>query len=563
MGRFSFSSTPLDIDALRASVQDVAHGGYAAFEGWVRNHNEGIAVTALEYEAFEALAVKEGERIIAEACERFGVTAARCVHRVGGLALGDVAVWVGVSAPHRDEAFRACRYIIDEVKHRVPIWKKEHYVNGDSGWVNCERCASASAARQEPAGAHRLGPGHRHDPGPRHLHGDGQREAGHDHGAHGRTSHEHAAHGHSATVAGRTREGLVPDYSRQMALAEVGPQGQARLAASHVAVVGAGGLGVPVLQYLAGAGVGTLSVIDGDRLEPSNLHRQTWYALADCGESKAELAARRIRTLNPTVQVHAVAQRLDAVNGMALLRDADVIVDCTDNFATKFLLNDLAQALGCTAVFASVYQFEGQLQVVRGGGDSACLRCVWPEATRDGLVGNCAEAGVLGPVPGVLGSLQALRVLELLLGLPLTDADAVIILDLRNLTLRRVRARRRPDCAPGHCPCSATALGAALAQGDAQFERSFESLDAAAAEGYQIIDVREPAERAARPLPRPVTAIALQELLSGRNLPAEGRYLFVCARGQRSLALARRCRERGVPDCWSLRGGAAALLGRV
>ena len=116
------------------------------FEGLVRNHNEGHAASRhLEYEAFEPLAVKEGERIIAEAIAAFGVEHAACVHRVGDLAIGDMAVWVGVSARHRDEAFRACRYIIDEVKHRVPIWKKEHYVNGDSGWVNCERCAAPAA----------------------------------------------------------------------------------------------------------------------------------------------------------------------------------------------------------------------------------------------------------------------------------------------------------------------------------------------------------------------------------------------------------------------------------
>ena len=122
-------------------LADPAAGGYAAFEGWVRNHNEGHAVTRLEYEAFEALANNEGERIVTEAMARFGVLRAACVHRVGSLAIGDLAVWVGVSSRHRAEAFAACRYIIDEVKHRVPIWKKEHYENGDSGWVNCERCA--------------------------------------------------------------------------------------------------------------------------------------------------------------------------------------------------------------------------------------------------------------------------------------------------------------------------------------------------------------------------------------------------------------------------------------
>jgi molybdopterin synthase catalytic subunit len=141
MKPFCFSQAPLTPDSYRAELAGPAAGGYAAFEGWVRNHNEGHEVTRLEYEAFEALANKEGERIVAEAVTRFGVLRAACVHRVGSLAIGDLAVWVGVSSRHRDEAFAACRYIIDEVKHRLPIWKKEHYVNGDSGWVNCERCA--------------------------------------------------------------------------------------------------------------------------------------------------------------------------------------------------------------------------------------------------------------------------------------------------------------------------------------------------------------------------------------------------------------------------------------
>jgi len=141
MSAFEFASAAVDLDACRESLRDVRCGGYAAFEGWVRDLNEGQRVLRLEYEAYEALGVKEGERIVTEAIERYGVVAARCVHRLGELQLGDLAVWVGVSSPHRDEAFAACRYIIDEVKHRVPIWKKEHYVDGDSGWVNCERCA--------------------------------------------------------------------------------------------------------------------------------------------------------------------------------------------------------------------------------------------------------------------------------------------------------------------------------------------------------------------------------------------------------------------------------------
>jgi molybdopterin synthase catalytic subunit len=142
MSAFRFTSQAIDGAALRAELLDTHCGGFTAFEGWVRNHNEGHAVTHLEYEAFEALGVAEGARIIAEACAKYGVERALCVHRVGDLQLKDIAVWVGVASAHRDEAFKACRYIIDEVKHRVPIWKKEHYASGDSGWVNCERCAT-------------------------------------------------------------------------------------------------------------------------------------------------------------------------------------------------------------------------------------------------------------------------------------------------------------------------------------------------------------------------------------------------------------------------------------
>jgi molybdopterin synthase catalytic subunit len=159
MDAFRFTRTPLTTDAARALLADPACGGYAAFEGWVRDSNDGRRVRGLEYEAFEALAVREGRRIIAEAVARFGVSRAACVHRLGELAIGDLAVWVGVSAPHRDEAFRACRYIIDEVKQRLPIWKKEHYLNGDSGWVNCERCAAAPAEAPGAQAAH----GHAHD----------------------------------------------------------------------------------------------------------------------------------------------------------------------------------------------------------------------------------------------------------------------------------------------------------------------------------------------------------------------------------------------------------------
>jgi len=541
VARFSFSARPFEVATLQQGLADATCGGYASFEGWVRNHNEGLPVTRLEYEAFVELAVREGERIIDEARAKFGVENAACVHRVGDLAIGDLAVWVGVSARHRDEAFRACRYIIDEVKHRVPIWKKEHYVNGDSGWVNCERCATAPSAQAEAAAAETAA-------------------AVHDHAHHGHAHHDHH-HGHAhAHAPARPPQ---PDYSRQMALREVGAAGQARLRAATVAVIGAGGLGVPVLQYLAGAGVGRLVIIDGDRLEPSNLHRQTLYALADCGQPKATLAAARVRALNPAVEAIAHAQRLDAGNGRALLEGASLVIDCTDNFSTKFLLNDLAQQLRVPAVLASVYQYEGQLQVLRPDRDGACLRCVWPEATRDGLVGNCAEAGVLGPVPGVFGALQALEAMKVLLDLPGQLGDELLVFDLTTLSTSRVRMRRSAACPPGACTRTArdletasAALAAEAALPAAALELEFDDLDQAAALGYVIIDIREPAELRDQPTPaRTARHVPLAELLAGHNLPADARYLLVCARGARSLSAARALRERGLGEVYSLRNG--------
>ncbi len=136
------TSERIDPARLRDDLYDAAAGAYCGFEGWVRNHNEGQRVLRLEYEAYEPVAIKEGARIIAEAGEQYAILKAMSVHRTGMLEIGDCAVWVGVSAAHRDEAFRACRYIIDALKHRLPIWKKEYYASGDSGWVNCERCAA-------------------------------------------------------------------------------------------------------------------------------------------------------------------------------------------------------------------------------------------------------------------------------------------------------------------------------------------------------------------------------------------------------------------------------------
>ncbi len=515
---FSFASKPVDPAAETGRVADPACGGFVSFEGWVRDENEGQRVLGLDYEAYVDLAVREGERIVAEALRRFGVRHVRCVHRIGALSLGELAVWVGVSAPHRAEAFAACRYVIDEVKHRVPIWKKEHYAGGDSGWVNCERCAQPTAA------------GGQHD----HAH-----HQGHDHG--------HAQPHAPAAV-------LPPsDYSRQKQLREIGEAGQERLRRARVLVVGAGGLGVPVLGYLAGAGVGVLGIMDGDTLSPSNLHRQTLYALGDVGQPKALLATRRLRALNPDVDVRPFVERATAASLAPLVGDYDVVVDCSDNFATAFAVHDAARQAGVAAVFASIYQYEGQLQVVRGGGAGSCLRCVWETATPDGVVGNCAEAGVLGPVPGVLGSLQAMETLKLLLDLPGTLTDEVLLVDLLSLETRRLRAPRNRACSQG-----CVRLGQQPAE---SVELRFASLDEVAAAGYLLVDIRNDDEVAGRPPPVASVHVPMQRLLDHPEIiEGRGRTVLMCARGSRSRGTTEALRARGLQTVWSLEGGLEAYL---
>jgi adenylyltransferase/sulfurtransferase len=625
MATFSFTREKIDEGELRKQLFDPAAGGYTSFEGWVRNHNEGLAVRHLEYEAFEPLAIKEGERIVAEAITRFGIEHAACVHRIGDLAIGEMAVWVGVSARHRAEAFIACRYIIDEVKHRVPIWKKEHYENGDSGWVNCERCA-APTTDHSSQGVHNHGE-HRHGGHQGHDHGE-QKHREHDHGGHRATDDQGPRPGTVRAHASRDNTALrqappftpasaaalastharvgapIPDYSRQMALKEVGAVGQAKLRASRVLVVGCGGLGVPVISYLAGAGIGRLGLVDSDRLEPSNLHRQTMYALADVGKLKAELATERVRALNPDVDVRAYTTRLDALNAPDLIAQHDLVIDCTDNFSTKFLLNDYCVQLGKPVVFASVYQYEGQLQVVQPG--SACLRCVWPEATRDGIVGNCAEAGVLGPVPGIFGGLQAFEAMKHLLDLPGQLKDELLVLDLLTLSTSRVRTKRAEAC-PEHAISRATAAQtAAVAQANAaaaavragtvavgmtpegptpaggkvgatstgatpkvavppNLEVSFDTLDQAYDAGFDIVDIREPHELQEIPTPSSHSRnVPMAELLHGQPpFTPTRKTVLVCASGRRSLAATQELRDRGLADIYSLRGGVKGLQARL
>lgn len=519
MKHFSLASDAVDLAPLRAALEHPGSGGFCAFEGWVRNSNEGRAVSGLEYEAYPELAAAEGERIVEEAIARYGVNAAHCMHRTGNLAIGDLAVWIGVSSAHRGEAFRACRYIIDEIKHRLPIWKKEHYIDGDAAWVACA-----------------------------HTYREHEHEAGHGY-AHGEPAHQLSAP-------------FVPDYSRQTRLREVGQAGQAKLAAARVLVIGAGGLGCPVLTYLAGAGVGTLGVVDGDRLDASNLHRQTLYDARDIGECKVDLAVRRIAALNPAVAVQTYAEPLHAGNIVEVFGQYDLVVECTDDLGSRYLSNDAAILTGTPLILASVYQYEGQLQVITAKPGDPCLRCLWPQEPAAGTAGSCVESGVLGPVPGVLGSMQAIEALKLLLDLPRPADHALMLVNLLDGTSQRLPIDAARGCVlHGGCvEAAGTGLGHARSARDVDLK--FADLDDAIAAGYTVVDVREAAEISAQPLHVPSQWIPSALIGERATELVKGAVLLVCASGRRSGMAARLLREQGMFNIHSLAGGVAALAPR-
>jgi adenylyltransferase/sulfurtransferase len=245
-------------------------------------------------------------------------------------------------------------------------------------------------------------------------------------------------------VFGFTEE-QIRRYSRQIILSQVGGRGQKKLLSSKVLVVGAGGLGSPAALYLAAAGVGTLGLVDFDAVDLSNLHRQILHHTGDVGRRKTESAAATLRALNPDVSLELHRERLTAENCLELLEPYDVIVEGSDNFPTKYLVNDACVLLGKPLVLGAVYQFEGQAAVFHADG-GPCYRCIFPEPPPPGAVPSCQEAGVLGVVPGIIGSIQAAEALKLLLGIGEILSGRLLVFDALHMSFMDVEMKRDTHC---------------------------------------------------------------------------------------------------------------------
>jgi len=239
-------------------------------------------------------------------------------------------------------------------------------------------------------------------------------------------------------------------YSRHLIMPEVGMEGQVKLKAARVLLIGTGGLGAPLGLYLTAAGVGHIGLVDFDVVDFTNLQRQVTFGTSDVGKSKAEAAKARLSNLNPDVEITTYETKLASENALELFRDYDVIVDGTDNFPTRYLVNDACVLLGKPNVYGSIFRFEGQVTVF-GMPDGPCYRCLYPEPPPPGLVPSCAEGGVLGVLPGIIGSIQALETIKLILGKGHSLAGRLLLFDAMSVKFRELKLRK-----DAHCPMCGT-----------------------------------------------------------------------------------------------------------
>ncbi|MEM1128009.1 MAG: molybdopterin-synthase adenylyltransferase MoeB [Bacteroidota bacterium] len=362
---------------------------------------------------------------------------------------------------------------------------------------------------------------------------------------------------------------LTPDehrrYSRHLTLPEVGIAGQQRLKQASVLVVGAGGLGAPLAVYLAAAGVGRLGLVDADVVELSNLQRQVLYGTEDVGRLKVEAACERLQHLNPHVQVDRHPVRLTRDNALDLVHAYDLVADGTDNFPTRYLVNDASVLTGTPNVYASIHQFEGQAAVF-GAANGPCYRCLYPEPPAPGTVPSCAEGGVLGVLPGLLGTLQATEILKLLLGLGTPLVGRILRVDTRTMALRTLALDRDPDCPVcGDAPTINTLIDYEAFCGLQEPTGPTITPEALRARRLQgsppfVLDVRRPDEAAARSLgaDQRIAVEDLPDQLGRLQASPQDEIVVHCRSGVRSAQAQQLLLEAGYRDVKNLEGGLLA-----
>jgi sulfur-carrier protein adenylyltransferase/sulfurtransferase len=368
----------------------------------------------------------------------------------------------------------------------------------------------------------------------------------------------------------------VRRYSRHLIIPDVGKTGQRRLKNAKVLCVGAGGLGSPALMYLAAAGVGTLGIVDFDVVDESNLQRQVIHGTSDVGKSKAVSAKETINEINPLVTVNLHEERLDSDNAMQIFADYDLIVDGTDNFATRYLVNDACVLLGKPYVWGSIFRFDGQASVFWAE-YGPCYRCLYPEPPPPGMVPSCAEGGVLGVLCGTVGSIQVNEAIKLITGIGEPISGRLMIYDALDMTFRSVKVRKDPECPVcGKNPTITELIDyeefCGVVSEDAQQAAAGSTISAtelkALLDGDDeifLVDVREPNEYEIVSIPG-ATLIPKGEFLSGaalERLPQDKRIVLHCKSGQRSAEALAVVKDAGFSDAVHVGGGVLAWISQI
>jgi molybdopterin/thiamine biosynthesis adenylyltransferase/rhodanese-related sulfurtransferase len=376
--------------------------------------------------------------------------------------------------------------------------------------------------------------------------------------------------------AGELTVDEVRRYSRHLIIPDVAMDGQKRLKNSKVLCVGAGGLGSPALMYLAAAGVGTLGIIDFDTVDESNLQRQIIHGQSDIGRSKAESARDSVREINPYVQVRLHEERLDSSNVMEIFAQYDLIVDGTDNFATRYLVNDACVLLNKPYVWGSIYRFDGQASVFWSE-YGPCYRCLYPEPPPPGMVPSCAEGGVLGVLCGSIGAVQVTEAIKLLTGVGEPLVGRLMIYDALEMSYRTVKVRKDPECAVcGKNPtvtelidyeafCGAVSEEALEAAKDSTITPRTLKQWIDGGENIAIIDVREPAEYQIVSIPGS-TLIPKNEFIMGEalaKLPQDKRIVLHCKTGVRSAECLAIVKAAGFSDAVHLGSGVVGWVNQI
>ena len=359
-------------------------------------------------------------------------------------------------------------------------------------------------------------------------------------------------------------------YSRQLILPEVNADGQRRIKAARVLCIGAGGLGSPAALYLAAAGIGTLGLVDADRVDVSNLQRQILYGTADVGKPKLEVARDRLRDLNPDIEIVLHDTRLTSANGTEIIEPYDLVIDGSDNFPTRYLSNDVCVFVRKPNIYGSVFRFEGQASVFAPHLGGPCYRCLFPEPPPPGAAPSCAEAGVLGILPGIIGLIQATEALKLITGAGETLAGRLLHFDALKMKFREFHLRRDPQCPVcGDAPtifapidyeqfCQGPAAAADwFAAQDGVPTVSVRELKRKMDEGdaFTLVDVREPYEyEIARIAGSRLIPLGELETHAG-ELPRTGTLVLQCHSGGRSEHAVRLLQEAGFENVYNLEGG--------